>query len=297
MEYEIKNACVTVKISSKGAQLQSIIKDGAEYLWQGDEKFWPDRAPVLFPYVGRFTEGKYRFCGREYHMDIHGFARHLEYKVSSHDEDSITFFAGDSEETFEKYPFRFRLCITYMLKGNRIDIRCMVENKSQETMYFGIGGHPGFNVPLESGLEFSDYYLEFSDVCRPDRVLHSEDCFLSGNSREWKLEDGKRYCLHHDMFDEDAIVLKNMADKVTLKSDKGKRSITVSYPQMPFLGLWHAPKTSAPYLCIEPWTSLPSRKGIVEDIRYKSDLIRLPKDGKYENVWSIEVGDVSSFGA
>ena len=29
-------------------------------------------------------------------------------------------------------------------------------------MYFGLGGHPGFNVPLEAGLSFEDYCLEFS---------------------------------------------------------------------------------------------------------------------------------------
>ena len=29
-------------------------------------------------------------------------------------------------------------------------------------MYFGIGGHPAFNVPLESSLTFEDYYLSFS---------------------------------------------------------------------------------------------------------------------------------------
>ena len=28
-------------------------------------------------------------------------------------------------------------------------------------MYFGIGGHPAFNVPLESSLTFEDYYLSF----------------------------------------------------------------------------------------------------------------------------------------
>lgn len=289
MEYQIKNDCVTVKISSKGAEMQSILKDGTQYLWQGDDKFWAEQSPVLFPYVGRFTEGKYRLNGREYQMDIHGFARHLEYEVCSHGKDSITFSAKDNEETFKNYPFHFGLYITYKMEGNEIAICYEVENHSHETMYYGIGGHPGFNVPLEEGLSFSDYYLEFADVCIPDRVLHSEDCFLSGHYEEWELKDGKRYQLNHDMFDDDAVVIKDMADKVTLKSAKGKRSITVSYPQMPFLGLWHAPRTKAPYLCIEPWTSLPSRKGIVEDIRYKNDLIRLPADGKYKNTWNIAV--------
>ena len=28
-------------------------------------------------------------------------------------------------------------------------------------MYFGVGGHPGFAVPLEKGLAFEDYCLQF----------------------------------------------------------------------------------------------------------------------------------------
>ncbi len=89
------------------------------------------------------------------------------------------------------------------------------------------------------------------------------------------------------MFDDDAVVLKNVADSVTLKSDKGTHSVTLSYPNLPYLGLWHAPKTEAPYICIEPWSSLPSRQDIVEEFQYKSDLIRLEQDEDYQNDWKI----------
>ena len=89
------------------------------------------------------------------------------------------------------------------------------------------------------------------------------------------------------MFDDDAVVLKNVADSVTLKSDKWTHSVTLSYPNLPYLGLWHAPKTEAPYICIEPWSSLPSRQDIVEEFQYKSDLIRLEQDEDYQNDWKI----------
>lgn len=49
----ISNSVLTVGVSEHGAELQSIQKNGKEYLWQGDTCFWGRRSPVLFPIVGR----------------------------------------------------------------------------------------------------------------------------------------------------------------------------------------------------------------------------------------------------
>ena len=289
MEYSISNHSLQLVLSNIGAELQSIQKNGREYLWNGDPQYWPERSPILFPYVGRFTEGKYRLGGREYEMEIHGFAKKYPYRVAEQKEDSITFELRDHTETYQMYPYHFILQVTYRLQDNTIAITYRVFNASPDTMYFGIGGHPGFRVPLEEGLTFSDYYLEFSGTSCPERIGHTPACFLSGINQPFPLEDNRILRLYHKMFDEDAIVFRNMADEVTLKSEKGMRQVTVSYPNMPYLGLWHAPKTEAPYLCIEPWTSLPSRQNIVEEFRYKSDLIRLAPEKQYRNTWNITI--------
>lgn len=289
MNYKISNGCVQITVSDVGAELQSVKKDGREYLWQGDARYWEERSPLLFPYVGRFTEGKYLLGGREYEMGIHGFARKLPYHVIYQEEDMITFELRDNEDTYKMYPYHFILQVSYELQEQEIEISYRVSNCSNETMYFGIGGHPGLQVPLEEGLEFSDYYLEFGGVSRPERIGHTPACFLSGTNTEFLLEEGRRIKLAHYLFDDDAVVLQNMSDEVTLGSDKGSRKVKVSYPDMPYLGIWHAPKTEAPYVCIEPWTSLPSRQDIIEELKYKSDLIRLAAGEQYVNTWSITI--------
>ena len=78
-----------------------------------------------------------------------------------------------------------------------------------------------------------------------------------------------------------------MAREVTLRSKVSGRGVCVSYPDMPYLGIWHWPKTDAPYVCIEPWSSLPSRQGVVEEFTCKSDLIQLPAGKEYATTWSI----------
>lgn len=290
MEYSVSNDKLTIVVSTRGAELWSIKAGDVEYLWNGDPTYWPDRSPVLFPYVGRFTGGEYRYEGSAYPMDIHGFARRMEFTVAGQDECSITLLLTDNDQTYENYPFHFILRITYTLKDSSVQIRYEIENTSDRTMYFGLGAHPGFNVPLEEGLAFSDYHLEFAGKHTPSRVGHTESCFLNGQDTPFNLEDDCRLPLNHGLFDEDAVVLKNVANGVTLKSRKGTRSVTVTYPDMPYLGLWHVPHTEAPYLCIEPWTSLPSRQDIVEEFQYKSDLIRLRSKAVYRNQWEITIG-------
>ena len=52
MAVKISSAAVTVVCLQEGAMLHSLVKDGVEYLWQGDKEHWGGQAPVCFPIVG-----------------------------------------------------------------------------------------------------------------------------------------------------------------------------------------------------------------------------------------------------
>lgn len=288
MKYQLKNECLKIEIDDNGAELQSVMKDGQEYLWVADKTYWDEHSPLLFPLVGRMTGGEFLLNGKRFSQEIHGFARHCTYEVLEETGNSITFFLKDNTLIREMYPYQFELRVVYTLIDNQVQITYQVENFSQDTMYFGIGGHPGFNLPLEEGLKFEDYYLEFGAECKPDQVGLTDACFLNGCNRSYLLDEN-RIPLRHDLFDHDAIVLQNMADQITLKSDKGKRSVTLYYPDMPYLGIWHNPYTEAPFVAIEPWASLPARQDIVEELRFRSDFIHLRPKQVYTNQWSIAV--------
>lgn len=285
----LQNNAVLLTVDTLGAQMMSLCSGEREYLWQGDPRYWQDRAPTLFPFIARLTNDRYRFHGTEYPMTIHGFAAKEEFSVTKQTENSLTLTLFSTPSIKESYPFDFSFGVTYRLDANTLSISYKVENMGKTVMPFGIGGHPGFRVPLEENEQFTDYCLEFSQVCQPDRVGFTPALFLSGQDSLYPLEDGKRIRLRHDLFHEDAIILKNMDREITLRSDKSGRGVTVTYPQMPYLGLWHMPRTDAPYVCIEPWSSLPSRQNVVEEFSCKSDMIQLPPDGIYQNTWTIKV--------
>jgi len=288
--YAIKNEFLTVVINEIGATLWSVKdKAGQEYLWQGDPKYWADRAPNIFPYVARLTEGKYTLQGNTYKMDIHGFAKDMMFQAKQISDSSIVFSISDTEDTYKQYPYKFRFSIGYRLSESTLTITYHVKNDDDKLMYFGLGGHPGFNVPFDDHSCFEDYYLEFDAVKEAKRVGFSEDCFITGKDELYPLEDGKRLWLEHPMFDDDAIVLRDMDKSVLLASKKSDRAIRVTYPQLSYLGIWHMPKTDAPYVCIEPWSSLPSRKGVIEDLATQPSLLSLDAKGEYSTEYSIEL--------
>ena len=83
MIYTLENDSLKVQVNSHGGELWSIqTKDGAEYLWQGDEAYWKDRALNLFPYIARLTEGKYMLDGKTYEMPIHGFVNSSDLEAA-----------------------------------------------------------------------------------------------------------------------------------------------------------------------------------------------------------------------
>ena len=290
MLYAIQNSNLLLTVDSLGAQMMHLqTVDGREYLWQGDAAYWPDRAPVLFPFIGRLTQSRYRYEGQEYPMGIHGFAAQQEFACRTHDPDRLVLELTDNPETHKQYPFSFSLAITYQLVEDRVEISYQVENHSEKVMCFGIGGHPGFRVPLEEGEQFTDYVLEFTGSCQPDRVGFTPEVYLSGHDQPYPLVEGKLLSLRHDLFDEDAIILKNMSREVTLRSRTSAHGVRVTYPDMPYLGIWHWPKTDAPYVCIEPWTSLPARQNVIEDFECKSDMIHLMPGKRYTNCWCIRI--------
>ncbi len=287
MIYQIKNEHLKVSVRNTGAELCSIQNaEGKEYLWQGDEATWPDQAPNLFPYVGRMCDKKYRYQGQEYTMNIHGFAMEHTFACEKLREDYLVCTLEDNEDTRAIYPFAFRLEIHYELQETSIYITYIVKNKEGKEMYFGIGGHPGFLVPLEAGEKFEDYYLKFPGDVKPEKVGINNRGFLEGEAVVLALDKENCLWLQHNLFDQDAIVLENMGTQVELCTSKGP-VLAVRYPQMTYLGIWQWPGVDVPYICIEPWSSLPSRQGVIEDLEKKPDLVTLEPYGTYRNRWEI----------
>lgn len=289
MLYTIKNDALSVTINDHGAELWSILSnDGTEYLWQGDPQFWSGHSPNLFPYIGRMINKEYEYKSIVRPMQIHGLALYSDFTVTDHSASSISFALHSCPESLKQYPWDFIYTITYTLQDNCLQVSMSVTNLSNETMLFAVGGHPGFRVPLEEGLQFSDYRLRFHEDTHANRVIFTSDCFTD-HLAPYSLAEGNFIPLRHDLFDNDAIVLQTQCKTVTLESIRGSKHVTVSYPDMDYIGFWHMPKKECPYICIEPWSSLPSQKGKKTVWENQADLLKLASGKRYNNTWSITI--------
>ncbi len=260
------NSGLIAEMEQKGAELRRLYSErtGTEYIWYRDPDIWPDSSPILFPFVARLVNSQYTYKGKIYNLTIHGFAKNSTFSIIQKTDNAVTFELRDNEETFKAYPFHFAFQVIYRLEESTLSVKYRVMNNGDEVMYFGLGSHPGFNVPLEKGLSFEDYSITFPKAEQLEQIVFTPDCFVTDQIRPYAAPDGK-IPLRHDIFDDDAIVLRGMGSRAVLSSDKGQRKVTVDYEGTDYLGLWHKVKYPAPYVCIEPWYTLPGKADTLTD--------------------------------
>ncbi len=291
MNYVLYNQNLKVSVSDYGAEIQSIksAKTGIEYLWQGSDVYWKNRATVIFPICGRLCEGKYTYKGKEYSMIIHGFAKKSTFKVVEHTPEKVVMELTANDVTRAQYPFEFVLRIIYTLEKDKITQTYFVENTDTKELIFTCGGHPGFNVPWKDGEAYEDYYLEFANDKPQYNIFFNEDGLFNGRKELQPMIDGKILPLSHDLFDNDALFLQDGAKEVALKSKKNITQIIVKYEDMTRVGFWKDEKTTAPFLCIEPWAGIPASAGVIDDLETKAEMTHLAPNKTYSASFSIEI--------
>ncbi len=289
MDYTIKNNMIEVVISDHGAEVQSVkgAHTGEEYMWQADPEIWGRHAPVLFPIVGRLKNDEYKYQGKTYHMGQHGFARDWDFEVYNHTQESITFLLKDNEKTREMSPFKLEFRVNYNLMNNLLEENFSVVNKSDETMIFGVGGHPGFNLPVNNGEEKEDYYFDMHpSIARVKIPL--KGAYLDWNNRSLASTDSF-IGLSDELFKDDALIyeLHGHDNKVSLRTDKSKFHINVWTRNAPYVGIWSQYPNTANYVCIEPWWGIADREDADGELEHKYGMNHLEPGKEYQAGFSI----------
>ena len=265
----IENEHLRVTVADKGAELVSVWdRDRAvERIWSGDASVWNRHAPILFPFVGKVVDGRYRVGDREYAMPTqHGFARDAAFACVAADAASVTHCLEASPWTRDHYPYDFRLTVTHRLEERRLWVTWTVENRGGETMFFSIGGHPGFMPP--EGVRKEDCAILFpgKDALR----------YISASPAGYAVAEEKRLALHEGRAPYQAdipdtwIFEDGQVECVVIAASDGQPWVMLDCPGFPMLAVWANPR--GPFICLEPWFGRTDDEGFTGTIDRKKGI-------------------------
>lgn len=290
MEWIIENEILRVTVNGHGAEMTSVCKKetGEELLWTADPSVWGRHAPLLFPYCGKLKDGRYTHKGTVYEGGGHGFARDMDYVLEEKTQDSITLKLEANALTMEKYPFAFRLLVTYQLDGSTVRHKVSVANDGEEEMPFGIGFHPAFLCPFDAQHKAEDYVVRFSQPETPTQIMTGQTDGLVTGEKAVYFEQQTEIPMSDEIFARDSICFTDLksARMSLVEKDTGK-AVNVEVTGFPYVLLWSA---AGPlhFVCIEPWMSLPDARDADGEWTHKPCAAVLTEGEQYEVTLSME---------
>lgn len=285
-QHSISNSLLTCNICERGAEIVSLKSNGNEheYIWQGDPTVWAGSAPILFPIVGRLKGGKYTVEGQEYILPTHGFISSQCFTVVKKTESSITFRGNASQSTRQLYPFRFQLDVTFSLERKSLSVTYKVTNQDTTALYFSIGSHPAFSLPVSEfrhkkcQLLFSEHENEYCQLIKNE--------LLSEETNPVKFTK-RKLTLAPDLFAHDALVFRDVRSSSITLMVEDTQVLTLEMGNNKHLGLWAKP--DSPYICIEPWTATDEMMKTPTELKEKPDMTCLSAGDVYSNYYRINI--------
>ncbi|MDD4212491.1 MAG: aldose 1-epimerase family protein [Bacilli bacterium] len=287
MNITIRNAQLTLLISTIGAEKISLkTASGKEYLHQPDE-FWSSTSPFLFPIVGRLKNGFMNLNGKEYHLPLHGFLRHQEFEVLQQKEDEVTLVNVHNKETLEIFPYQYKVFITHQLKDLSVKTSVRITNHSNEVMPFNFGGHPGFTLPLYPNETFEDYRIVFQKPEKFSSPVVEQDGTINYNEPWLCFNELKELPLEYRYFENDAIIIPRVRSEEVLLINQNHQGIRFQYPGFVTLAIWTRP--NAPFVCLEPWIGHGDRHDTNHDFLTKDNIVYLDPTADFNIQYTITI--------
>lgn len=288
MKYKLFNQNLTAIINSYGAELKSLAKGEIEYIWPGNSNLWNRSSPVLFPIVGSLKNKQTKIFDSIYRMNQHGFLRDQEFTLVSQESSKIILEFISNEETYQMYPFKFKVQIIHELNNNSLTTTFMVFNLDEKEMFFNIGGHPGFCCPLYPGEKFTDYRIEFEKAETFSSPTVESDATLNFDVPYQTFKNLEVLHLDYEYFIVDAIVIPKVSSSYVKLLSKNNRGIKFDFKDFSSFAIWTHP-AQAPFVCLEPWIGYADRFDSDGNFESKADLIYLQPNQTFSCSYTIEI--------
>jgi galactose mutarotase-like enzyme len=294
-----------------GDQWQELLYGALDYR-NSEPDGWGGRAPTLWPSVGRSytkpqiaqwektgirpSSNQVSFGTSVFEVGEHGFVRDLnwEWKTDTSSKCcSVICAVASSESTKARYPFDFKLVVTYTLTGGSLLLQYEVIAGGNDTpMPFSIGNHIAFRLPFSSTGSFDSCMIR-----TPGRQILCQDelCLLSGETLQIDLSMNvqfadRKFCdliiggyqraeTWFELIDPSSLAVRLSHTEVT----DGKTYRAQETDSL--FVLWGDPVLG--YFCPEPWLGKPN------SLNTKSGCVLLPPAERF--VWQVQVSPQIDF--
>ena len=164
--------------------------------------------PILCPFPNRIRAGRYSWAGESYELGpddvtydgtgnaIHGFCHDLPWRVVEQGDHFVTGefqLSIDAPQRVALWPSDFSIRMRYEVDDSTLYGAATVTNTGQQSMPFGLGFHPYFQLPLGEKSSASQCTVHVPVTEQWDLV----DCLPSGSKseipHERSLNDGLYY--------------------------------------------------------------------------------------------------------
>ena len=246
----LENDYIKATLNTFGGLIEGLLdkKTGLEHAWKYDSALWPRRTAVCFPFCGKSKDGKYSYKGKEYEIPNHGFARERDFAVLSSTSSHLELEDRFDQATLCQYPFKYSLRIEYTLDGASFEVKYHVTNEGQEPMYYSIGSHYAYQLPLNQ----TKCALWFS------KPQHAGGLSLADGSTEPDILQGRSAVPFPGLIDDNSLILtlKDLDTDWVGVGDLEKVFTKVSGEGFKFVLAWAPVGGNNPFVCIEFWDGM-----------------------------------------
>ena len=146
----------------------------------------------------------------------------------------------------------------------------------------GWDGHPAFLCDYST----DNYELQFNKQEDQIEFLKLDNGLLSNNKFIGIINNNK-IKLHKDIFDEDAIIMKNIKSNIVslVNVKTNTKLLDFDFTGFPYLAIWS--KKGAPFVCIEPWFNTADKVDFNGEFKSKENILKLNENEKFECEYNI----------
>jgi aldose 1-epimerase len=271
-----------------------------DFLWAGEGfpsptlKASHHGTPILIPFPNRIRGGRFHYGGKHYELPcnergvnaIHGLAIDQPWRTTGQgaSAEEGAWVRGefqlskDLPEFVDRWPGDFRTSFTYRLRGATLETIIESKNVSDRAVPFGVGTHPYFRFPLQSGASLADCEI----VVPADQEVELIECLPTGAVRPVvpaaDLRRGRSFAdrTFDDVFtglraDSDGWVRHYLRDR-----NAGAELEIAHGREFPFVVVYTPPHRES--ICIEPYTCV-------------TDAMNLQGSGLSTGLWDLQPGE------